>query len=152
MSVAIRPATEADLDVIVDIENGAFSDPWTRRSFRSLMVAPHSWFVVATDAAEHVVGYAVLLVTAPDADVANIAVAPRGRRGGVGRALLEHLLARARRSGVERVFLEVREGNVAAKSLYTALGFTRVGTRRDYYRDPREDAAVMRCDLVASNV
>jgi|688.fasta_scaffold580701_2 ribosomal-protein-alanine N-acetyltransferase len=152
VTVTIRPATDADLDAIVDIENGAFSDPWTRRSFRSLMAAAHSWFVVSVDAADQVTGYAVLLVTVPDADVANIAVAPRGRRGGVGRALLTHLLDRARRTGVERVFLEVRESNVAAQGLYGALGFTRVGTRRGYYQEPREDAAVMRSDLVAGNV
>jgi ribosomal-protein-alanine N-acetyltransferase len=142
-------ATERDLPAIVDIENGAFSDPWSERSFRSLLHTSHAWFVVATDAAERVLGYAVLLVTVPDADVANIAVAPRGRRQGTGRALLTELMTRARLSGVEAMFLEVRASNTPARALYESLGFARVGTRRDYYREPREDAQVLRCDLVS---
>jgi ribosomal-protein-alanine N-acetyltransferase len=142
-------ATERDLPAIVDIENGAFSDPWSERSFRSLLNTSHAWFVVATDAAEQLLGYAVLLVTVPDADVANIAVAPRGRRQGTGRALLTELMTRARLSGVEAMFLEVRASNTPARALYESLGFTRVGTRRGYYREPREDAQVLRCDLVS---
>jgi ribosomal-protein-alanine N-acetyltransferase len=149
VSWTIRPAAPADLPAIVDIENGAFSDPWSATSFRTMIAAPHTRFDVLVDPAGAVCGYGILLLVPPEADVANIAVAPRIRLQGAGRQLLSHLLAEARAAGVRAVHLEVRESNLPAQRLYARLGFTIAGRRRGYYQQPREDALVLRATLSA---
>jgi ribosomal-protein-alanine N-acetyltransferase len=90
----------------------------------------------------------VVLFALPDADLANIAVAPGSRGQGVGRLLLERSLASAQAAGAERIFLEVRESNERAIRMYEAAGFRTFGKRRRYYRDPTEDAQVLRLDLM----
>jgi [ribosomal protein S18]-alanine N-acetyltransferase len=147
VSLTVRRATAADLDAILTIENGAFPDPWSRRSFASLLDAPTVRMDVLVDAEGAVLGYVVLLCAPPDADVANIAVSPRARRQGAGRRLLGTALGAAARAGVRTVHLEVRESNVAARALYAAFGFAPVGRRRGYYQQPREDALVLRATL-----
>jgi ribosomal-protein-alanine N-acetyltransferase len=147
VSARLRPATGADLDAIVAIEQAAFSDPWSAASFTALLRAPRSDLTVAEDANRQIVGYSVLLHAGPDADLANLAVAPRARGGGVGRLLLAGVLERARTAGVARVYLEVRESNARAIALYEAAGFSSFGHRRRYYRDPVEDARVLRIEL-----
>ena len=78
------------------------------------------------------------------ADVMNVAVAPEARRQGVARALLEALEARLRARGVASLSLEVRPSNGPALALYESLGFTEAGRRPGYYRNPREDAWILR--------
>lgn len=73
----------------------------------------------------------------------NLATHPRARRRGVARGLLRRLVAEARAWGASRVFLEVRELNQAAQTLYASEGFEVVGRRRRYYNDTGEDALVM---------
>jgi ribosomal-protein-alanine N-acetyltransferase len=75
--------------------------------------------------------------------VMNVAVAPRHRRQGLARWLLAFAMGKLWREGAERCLLEVRAGNGEAVALYESLGFRRVGVRRGYYREPREDALVL---------
>jgi len=77
----------------------------------------------------------------------NIVVSPLFRREGIGRRLLEELLSRARESGGDALFLEVRESNTAARSLYEQAGFQLTGRRKNYYKDPREDGILYRRNL-----
>jgi [ribosomal protein S18]-alanine N-acetyltransferase len=74
-------------------------------------------------------------------------VSPEFRRRGVGEALLAAGLAIFRRSRMEEVFLEVRESNTSARALYARHGFRPVGQRSAYYRNPKEDALVLRLEL-----
>ena len=90
-----------------------------------------------------VLGYAVLYVVADQAELANLAVAPAFRGRGVGRALLESVVAVARELGVRQLFLEVRQSNSVAQRLYRSVGFVPVALRRGYYEAPVEDALVM---------
>jgi ribosomal-protein-alanine N-acetyltransferase len=78
-----------------------------------------------------------------EAEVLNLAVMQGMRRQGEGRALVRQLLNPFAEIGVSRVFLEVRESNVGAIAFYRGLGFEAIGTRRDYYQDPKESATVM---------
>ncbi len=80
-------------------------------------------------------GMAMLRVTADEAELLTIAVLPAARSRGVGAALLGEAIAESARRGAARMFLEVAEGNAAARALYHRQGFTRVGRRRDYYPD-----------------
>lgn len=147
VSARLRPATARDLDAIVAIEEAAFSDPWSPASFAGLLRAPTTHVTVAEDARREIVGYSVLLIAGQDADLANLAVAPRARGQGIGRLLVADVIDRAGRANVEHVYLEVRESNARAIALYEAAGFRAFGRRRRYYRDPVEDARVLRIEL-----
>jgi [ribosomal protein S18]-alanine N-acetyltransferase len=144
----LRPATAEDLDAVVMIERVSFSDPpWSRRSFASLLGDARVRFTVACLPAgvePGVVGYVVIWVVADEAELANLAVAPGRRREGIGRCLLDWAMAEARAGGATSLYLEVRESNVAARALYGGRGFLAVGRRPSYYRNPPEDALLLR--------
>lgn len=147
-SVPLRPMTAEDISAVARLEQAAFSDPWPASGFRELLQAPHTVMAVA-EAAGEVVGYSVVAVVADEAELANIAVDPAYQRHGVARRLVGAAMEAARRRGASTLYLEVREGNAAARALYAALGFEEVGRRPGYYRRPDEDALVLARSLEA---
>ena len=142
----IRSAVAADAAGLYAIERRAFSDPWSEASFREALVSPWSFGRVA-ESGRGVSGYLIGRELAGSGEVLNLAVAPEHRRRGIGGALLRAGLAAFRRRKVDEVFLEVRESNVSAQALYAGHGFRPVGQRAAYYRNPREDALVLRLEL-----
>jgi ribosomal-protein-alanine N-acetyltransferase len=138
----IRPADEADVPAIHAIECASFGDPWSERSFRSILGIARVRATVA-ECEGALVGYCVAWLVGDEAELANLAVAPAARRGGVGATLLDELLAALDPDGVT-VYLEVRESNASAQALYRSRGFTARGRRKGYYARPTEDAVVMR--------
>ena len=74
----------------------------------------------------------------------NIAVRRNRQRAGIGRTLLEALLAEARHRKVNAVLLEVAVDNRPAQKLYDTYGFEPIGLRRGYYQPSNTDALVMR--------
>lgn len=80
-------------------------------------------------------------------DLENIVVAADARRRGVGRGLMEAFLGRAKQSNSAAVFLEVRESNLAARTLYERTGLRQAGRRKGYYTGPAEDAVLYRRNL-----
>ena len=92
-----------------------------------------------------VLGYAGLDHGGEVSDVMTIAVHPRGRGHGLGQRLLDELVARARQAGAQRIMLEVRADNAAARGLYERSGFATVATRRGYYQSV--DALVLAREL-----
>lgn len=143
-AVHLGAATRAQVDAIAAIEQCSFSDPWPTSAFLEALQNEHVWFVAATEGPKGaVVGYVIAWFVAGEGEIANIAVRPEWRGHGVGARLLDHTILGAREQGVERLFLEVRESNVAAQGLYASRGFQQVGRRRGYYRRPNEDALVL---------
>jgi ribosomal-protein-alanine acetyltransferase len=142
----IRSAVPADAVGLVAIERRAFSDPWSEASFREALTSPWTFGLVA-EGAGGVTGYLIGREVAGTGEVLNLAVAPELRRRGIGGALLEAGLIALKRRRVEEVFLEVRESNRSALALYQAYGFRPVGQRAAYYRNPKEDALVLRLEL-----
>jgi len=149
-AVTVALAMREDLRRVADIEQVSFSDPWSARTFGSLIEEPRVYFAVARDGADRVIGYIVAWMVADEAEIANLAVAPEARRGGVGRSLLDAALDTARGHGVHTVYLEVRESNAAARALYARRGFVEIGRRRGYYRRPLEDAILLRSEISAA--
>jgi ribosomal-protein-alanine N-acetyltransferase len=145
-TVTIRPARESDLDDVAAIERSVFNDPWTRRSFVDLVGQRQVVFLVAVDG-KSVVGYAIVLLTPPESELANLAVSRLMQHQGLGKRLLRDVVSAARAQGGKEMFLEVRASNAAAIALYSGEGFTAVGRRVRYYSRPIEDAIVMRLDL-----
>jgi ribosomal-protein-alanine N-acetyltransferase len=88
-------------------------------------------------------GYIVARLGADELHINNVAVREPYRRLGIGRALLDCILAAGKRSEVPRAFLELRAGNSAALALYEDCGFQVTARRGKYYADPVEDALVM---------
>jgi ribosomal-protein-alanine N-acetyltransferase len=89
------------------------------------------------------IGFLIGRQAADEAEILNLAVVRESRRKGAGGALLEAALEKFRSRGVSRVFLEVRDSNAAALEFYGRHGFSKIGRREGYYREPFESAIVM---------
>ncbi len=146
-AAALREVRWQDLQTLAGLEDALFgADAWSLDSWWGELAArPRRQYVLAEDAAG-IAGYAGLDHAGDTADVMTIAVLPDRRGGGLGRRLLEELVARARAGGALRLLLEVRADNTAARGLYAQRGFTLVRTRRGYYPGG-VDALVLALDL-----
>jgi [ribosomal protein S18]-alanine N-acetyltransferase len=148
-SYRIRPATVADVSAVAAIERECFSDPWSPAGLAETIQYGTARAFLAENSAG-VAGYIMARISGEEGEILNLAVLPRDRRRGVARGLLavgvEALLA----AGVREAYLEVRESNSAAITLYRSAGFRPVGLRPGYYRNPREDALVLRAPLGGS--
>ena len=142
----IRSAVPADAEAFFAIERRSFSDPWSEASFLEALTSPWT-FGFAAQSSRGVVGYLIAREIAGTGEVLNLAVAPDFRRRGAGAALLRAGLKALQNRRVDEVFLEVRESNRSAQSLYASHGFRPVGQRTAYYRNPKEDALVLRLAL-----
>jgi len=153
----IRRAVRDDLPGILAIERASFSDPWTEESFLTALDLNRMQLLVAEtpasesgDGASGLAGYVVALVIGSEAEIADLAVAADWRRRGIGQALLTRSIAELAAAGVRTLYLEVRESNRAARTLYESNGFRSVGRRRGYYRQPVEDALLLRREIGTS--
>jgi len=143
LALDFRPMQEADLPEIIEIERQSYPHPWTQIIFGDCLHAGYSsWVCGRSDMIE---AYGILSAAAGEAHLLNICVRKESRQQGIGRKMLRHLVAIARRHDTEIVFLEVRPSNVAARTLYEDEGFNELGNRRDYYPagDGREDALIL---------
>lgn len=132
---------------IVPIEADLFgAERWSAAMFWNELASGQHYLVALGDD-DTVIGYAGLAAgLSGESWVQNIAVRRDAQRQGIGRALLEALLAEAARRGSGRVLLEVAADNVAAQKLYTEYSFEVVGMRPGYYQPSDTDALVMRRD------
>jgi ribosomal-protein-alanine N-acetyltransferase len=145
MTALLRPAVEADLNQVVEIERACFADPWTEESFRRLLAGHSAIFqVIGYPPDFRIAGYVIAFAIGEDAELLNLAVDPQSRGKGLAGQMLDAVLIEMSGRGVRTAFLEVRESNGAALALYGSRGFTEIGRRRNYYRRPVEDALVMR--------
>jgi len=144
--VYIALATDVDVDRIVEIEQEAFSPPWTRGDFLSELEREDSFFIVAIEKAEEpspCLGFAVVRQVGDDGELLKIAAFKGVRRCGVGDLLMNAVLGHASEKAFKSVFLEVRSSNAPAIALYEKHDFMPLRTRKDYYDNPTEDAVVM---------
>jgi [ribosomal protein S18]-alanine N-acetyltransferase len=149
-TLQLRRMTLADLDRVMALENQAFSNPWSRQLVANEL--EHEWSTVLLaeepgPAGPELKGFAIFWLVADELHVLNVAVDARFRRQGLGRTLMDAVLATGRQRACRIANLEVRRGNRAAIALYESLGFRAVGMRPAYYQDDREDAVVMILDL-----
>jgi ribosomal-protein-alanine N-acetyltransferase len=134
------------IEQVVPLEADLFgAEQWSSAMFWNELASGH-YYLVAVDG-DRLLGYAGLSLSPPqEAWVQNIAVRRDAQRQGVGRRLLEALLAEAERNGVRKVLLEVAVDNAPAQKLYAQYGFEVVGLRRGYYQPSNTDALVMARD------
>ena len=130
------------MDGIVEIEQVCFTDPWSRAQFAQDLENPLARYWVALDH-QKIAGYGGLWQVCGEGQIINIAVRPEYRRQGLGRQIMEQMIAFGRQNGLFEMTLEVRESNLPARALYTACGFIQVGARPGYYADNGEAAILM---------
>ena len=151
MSIRITPLTHEQIAACAALEALCFSDGVSENSLRSFVCSESNHYLAAIADDGTMLGYGGFSVAADEAEIITVAVSPDARRKGIGRALTGRMLEDARKLGASAIFLEVRASNTAARSLYTHLGFEEIGVRRGYYRDPREDAVLMKRDYPLKN-
>lgn len=148
-AVDVVPARAGDLRELVRLEGLLFpEDPWTEGMLREELASASSHYLIAR--ADGVVcGYGGVKVLGDQGDIMTIGVVPGARGRSLGSRLLDGLIAWARRAGADELFLDVRASNDTAIGLYLSRGFEAVGRRRRYFRNPVEDALVMRLAALA---
>ena len=143
----LRDMTWADVDTVLRIEQQVHSHPWTRGNFNDSLAS--GYICKVYEAANEMVGYAVLMPALDEVHLLDISIASAYQRKGLGEKLLGEMLSLARALKFDRVILEVRASNLAAIALYRTAGFGEIGVRRAYYPadNAREDAIVMEYKL-----
>ena len=142
MYYEIVPMDRSHVPQIAALERECFSTPWTETMLNDALFDPQASFIVAEDEEGNILGYAGLHVIVDEGYIDNIAVEPDARRHGVASALLD-VYCRFGAVNLAFLTLEVRDSNLAARSLYRKFGFRDVGRRRNYYDKPTEDAILM---------
>jgi [ribosomal protein S18]-alanine N-acetyltransferase len=147
----IRSATAADIPSIMQLERQcATAGHWTEEQYRRAFQrdgATRLVLIAQDDRETSPLGFLVAQHLAPEWELENIVVAHTARRKGLGMRLLNALLATARKTNSTCLFLEVRESNTAARTLYEKAGFEQTGRRKFYYTKPIEDAILYRLNL-----
>jgi ribosomal-protein-alanine N-acetyltransferase len=138
--------TTADIEDVISIERASFQFPWSTRFFLDELKVDCARSILA-EVDGRIVGYVLFWMMSEEVDIHNIAVHPNFRRHGIGRLLLEQVVAAARRQEFLRVTLDVRRSNSGAQNLYRSFGFITRGLRKGYYSDNGEDALVMALEL-----
>lgn len=139
----IRLMNNGDIDQLAELEKLCFADPWSVSAFSYELNNPLSLWLVAVDG-DTVAGYVGSQTVMGESDMMNVAVAPKYRRQGIAEQLIIELIKQLNYRNSKSLALEVRQSNLPAISLYEKLGFVQVGCRPRYYRNPKEDALIMR--------
>jgi len=146
--IIITSMLEEHVSAVFKLDRASFSLPWTERSYLfEVTQNENSIHLVALDTNpntnEKLAGFIVVWAVEDEAHIGTIAVAEGFQRRGVAQQLISTALNKAVKRGAEKVFLEVRAGNIPAHNLYLKLGFVDFDLRKKYYVDNQEDAIVM---------
>jgi Acetyltransferases len=145
----VRWAGAADADVLAGILVASWLEAWSAEALRTLLHTPGIFGILA-ERDGGVPGFVLGRVAADEAEILTLAVLPAARRRGYGRALLQEAMGVAQFWGAAHLFLEVGDGNMPARALYTAAGLEIIGRRRGYYRiagAATTDALILRAAL-----
>ena len=128
---------------VAELERICFADPWSEKSVASELDNQWALWLVAEED-DVVTGYIGSQTSIDETDVMNVAVHPDYRRRGIAEMLINALVTELKNRGSHALMLEVRASNAPAIALYEKLGFRQVGCRKNYYRNPKEDALILR--------
>ena len=145
MKTEIRRAVTSDVESITLLEKEAFSLPQSKNDFLEMTENADKHLLVATFDGDFA-GYIGAYTVCGESDIMTVAVSKKYRKNGIGKRLVTALFDELKGKS-EAVFLEVRASNVSAISLYTSLGFEKIGIRKNYYKLPTEDAILYKKEL-----
>ena len=149
--LAYAPMVMGDVDEVFALETSVYPHPWSRGNFLDSLASGYTGWTLRDGAGDgSLVGYFLLMTAVDEAHLLNVAVAAPRQREGIGRYLLDKIVACARGLSMESILLEVRPSNLRALKVYERYGFGEIGRRKNYYpahNGQREDAIVMRFTL-----
>lgn len=138
----------SDYDEIYTIEKSAYPIPWTEKTMRSMMSGDE--YKIKITCYDKIVGYVFVMTVLDEATILNITIDPLHQGQGFGKKLLQYVKSELTEKKIVSIFLEVRQSNIAALSLYESEGFHEIDIRKNYYPtvNGREDAIIMACTLM----
>jgi [ribosomal protein S18]-alanine N-acetyltransferase len=136
LGLHIEPSQPRDADAVAKLHARSFYRGWPRQDIEAYMLDPDTPTLVACDAKRKVAGFAMLRLLGDDAELMTIAVDPKYRGKGVGKALMQACFEDLRMTPSRRMILEVATDNPAAIKLYDNLGFKTLSERKGYYARP----------------
>lgn len=140
--MTVVPMAKRHTAPLAALDARCFSDPWTREGYEAELSSDTACFFVA-EQGETVLGCAGMHCICGECYIDRVFCAPEARRQGVAQSLMEQLDTWARAHGASFITLEVRQSNTPAVALYRKFGFDPVGTRKNFYTLPQEDALLM---------
>lgn len=138
----VRDMVRGDLDQAAQIEAACFRASWSKTLLEESLKSPWN-LLLAAEEGGRLVGYGAACVIGGEGEIQRLAILKDYRQKGRGRELLDALVEAAKEKGARAMTLEVRESNLAARRLYISAGFKEEARRKDYYREPKEDAVIM---------
>jgi len=139
----IRRAVPDDAPLIAEAEALIFNDPWSIKDILSTITSSGALCYVAKSDSGELLSYIIGRTIIPEGEIYRIATLPHARKRGIAYRLIDYALKTEKGHGLESVFLEVREKNVPARNLYKSYGFVEIGVRKNYYKDPPDNAILM---------
>ena len=140
-SVAVRRMVAADAGAAVSLlEESPEASRWSKKSLEESITRGIAW---AADFDGQVVGFLIGRPAADEFEILNLAVGKKFRRRGIASKLIHNATETARAAGIAQMFLEVRASNLPGIALYTQMAFRVCGRRKNYYRDPIDDAILL---------
>lgn len=149
-AIQLRSATPADLPAILILERATENAPhWPPATYAAIIETQNNRCLFIAETTNQITGFAVgqMNPTESTAELETVVVATSARRTGIGRALCTAVINWSREQGATSILLEVRANSAAAIALYTKLGFVSEGHRPRYYRDPEDDALILRLNI-----
>lgn len=139
----IEEMTEKYLDSVVALEQECFSLPWSRASLKDEIDNSNAHFLVAVNSKKNILGYIGFYYVCDEGYITNVAVFKQYRRHGIAKKLISDVIRFGYENNLQFISLEVRKSNVSAILLYESLNFLNMGTRKNFYSRPQEDAFIM---------
>ena len=148
---SVRDAKPEDSTVIASIEEGNFSDPWSKDNIEGFILSEHTLSLVIFDRenGDEIIGHILTTYAGEsfpeggESEIDTFAIANESKGRGAGKRLLEEYFKRLSELNIKKTALEVRVSNEAAINIYKKYGFRTVNTRKNFYKDPDEDAYIM---------
>jgi ribosomal-protein-alanine acetyltransferase len=146
MTIRVRDFRAGDVDAVLAIQqHSVTASMWTREHYLAVIRRQNDRrhaLVIEDDG--DVGGFIIGTKIGEEWEIENVAVKPDARRRGLGSHLVGEFISLAKIIGAKAIFLEVRESNRAARALYEKWAFTEEGRRKSYYKEPEEDALVLK--------
>ena len=140
---SVRKTKRSDIQKIAELEKECFSDAWSESSLLSQLDGESYLTLSAVTEEGELIGYISGCILSSEAEIYRVATKKNLRKQKIGSALLSEFTSILAEYDCERIFLEVRDSNIGARALYASFGFIESGRRKNYYKNPKEDAVLL---------